>query len=281
MNIYREMNRASQTVGDWTEHQQAVRRLIEQAVTRTPKQEQAIVLGVGNGRDLPLEYLVETFEHVLLVDVDEVAVKRVASSLHHIKAGRAQWVTTDLTGFHAWVESQIVPPSQDAIREAWDSRSGTVDEDQPLAKWIGQGDLVVSIGVATQLLDPVLLCKWGPETVNRPEWRTVAKKAVEDHAELIRALRASGGVGALGTEIFSSEGAAPQRRIAFFDAVMQIDADTGAVLRTLNGLFPEARLELGATFSHAARPKPPVAWRWPWWFFPERLYLMQGWLLQD
>lgn len=86
MNIYREMNRASQTVGDWTEHQQAVRRLIEQAVTRTPKQEQAIVLGVGNGRDLPLEYLVETFEHVLLVDADEVAVKRVASSLHTERA---------------------------------------------------------------------------------------------------------------------------------------------------------------------------------------------------
>lgn len=276
MNIYRHMNRQSRTGGDWSEHSDAVLALIEQALSKTTRREQAIVLGVGNGRDLPLQLLVEQFEHVLLVDVDEVVLKRVANSLHDIKAGRAQWLAVELTGFHQWVESQTLSPPEDTLRAAWEARSRPTNEGRPLAAWCGRSDLVISVGIATQLLVPVLEEKWGPEM--RPEWRWVVDEAARDHGRLVRDLCAPEGIAAVATEVWTSEGVASKDQGAFRDLLAFSDEDESSVWSQISRRFPEARILSGLALGMASE-ESERQWEWPWFFTDSRLYVMHGWIM--
>jgi hypothetical protein len=87
---------------DWWAHAKRNRAFIEQAVNGCAQRKLAVVLGAGQAFDLPLPELARAFERLVLVDIDEPALKATISSIIKDPALRARVETRvlDLSGIN-------------------------------------------------------------------------------------------------------------------------------------------------------------------------------------
>src|SRR5262249_23050630 len=86
----------------WTSHGDRCRAFIERAAALTTKKGLAVVLGVGSAFDLPLPELAQSFETLVLIDVDERTLEATARGLIQLPGLRARIETRvmDLTGIN-------------------------------------------------------------------------------------------------------------------------------------------------------------------------------------
>lgn len=82
----------------WTHYREQIKHVIEATLEQYQvKHNHIVLLGAGNGNDVPISYLESVFERITIVDIDEQALDRlIARSIHPDKFVKA---VIDLTGF--------------------------------------------------------------------------------------------------------------------------------------------------------------------------------------
>ncbi|MCY0885472.1 MAG: hypothetical protein OWV35_06250 [Firmicutes bacterium] len=263
MDIYRRINRELRTGGDWSAHQEAVRGLMAAALGQAAARRRAVVLGVGNGRDLPLAELAAAFPAVVLADVDGEALRQTAGRLRG-RFPQVQWtaVEADLSGLHARLRSWRSWPRAEAVAQVL---AGVPPVPAELAPWAGSADLVLSVGVVTQLVAPVLRehLPTAPEAWPRQPADALFRGVADHHCALVDRLLAPGGMAVLVTEVFSSEGVPAARREEFLALMGGGGPDRE---RRVAASFPDALVLAGIFFLDACRqrqgPRPMRSWVW-------------------
>lgn len=278
MDIYRKLNRALQTGGDWTGHEAAVRRLLDEALARRPGRRQALVLGVGNGRDLPLDTLAQEFPRVVLIDIDGETLRNTAGRWRgRAPAVRWETVEADLSGLHELVRTWHGWPSPGILEAVL---AGVPDVPAALEPWTGTADLVLSVGVATQLVAPVVgdAFKTRPETWPRTQADLLFTAAARRHCSLIRRLLAPGGVAVLATEVLSTEGVPRARHKEFLELAARRDPEWQ---KRLLIAFPEAPVIPGVLLVQACLPASsgPGVHSWIWRLSEQKVLVMAGWVM--
>jgi hypothetical protein len=93
----------------WWAHAEKNRAFIEKAAAALDRRRVAIVLGAGHAFDLPLAALGRSFERLVLVDIDEVALAETAAALTRERGGPPGIETRvmDLTGINGELVRRI------------------------------------------------------------------------------------------------------------------------------------------------------------------------------
>ena len=279
MSIYHFLNRQMISVGDWATHQEGVQYLVDKAIKAMPFNRSAMILGAGNCRDIPLDIVTAHFDSVILVDVDDETLQHVASKFSNISR-----ISYDLSGLHAWINTLPTlssSTSEDiaAAETAWEQYAiPPLPTSHPLTPWMGRCDLVISIGVATQLIRPVLSSKFGsPQSSEIAPWPDIQFGLVRKHYQLIEQLLHPQGIGILGTEIMTSEWIPNHQLEAYADMVYNAPIDIVKAMKT----FPKSFIKIGAALYLEYLKQQPggIVVQWPWRFDWDRLYLMAGCLV--
>ena len=244
MQWYHMLNNSIKTGGNWETHQGAVRTLVQQALSQIPSRNTALILGAGNCRDIPLEILTNEFQLVILADADDTTIRHVAATGKNMLA-----IPCDLSGLHQWMatlphlEATTASERQD-IEEAWKTRAiPPIPAEHPLTPWIGQCDLVLSIGVATQLIFPALVFHTGNHQIaEQPPWPNIIVETARSHRKLAQDLLQPQGIGVFSTEIMTSENVT-----ARLPRFVELVSDNTLTLPESLMPFPEASLHVGVT----------------------------------
>ncbi|GMR08513.1 MAG: hypothetical protein BMS9Abin26_1518 [Gammaproteobacteria bacterium] len=127
----------------WDEHLQHTRGVIRDAVSQCQRHRKAVVLGSGMLLDIPLEFLSDTFEKVVLVDVLHLRGSR--RQWHHLN--NLEFVCDDISGV-ARALHDAIPTSQEQLPIP-QSCADLIDHDT---------DLLISANLLSQL--PVVPCDY-------------------------------------------------------------------------------------------------------------------------
>lgn len=92
-------SRAQRLRRDWAAHEARCRALVEQAMAGLASRRNALVLGSGLGRDVPVATLAVAFDTVILADAVHLAPIRLA----HRRRPNVSFVTLDISGSLRWV----------------------------------------------------------------------------------------------------------------------------------------------------------------------------------
>ena len=156
------------------------------------------VLGAGNANDLALAELLETFAAIELVDVDAEALAAGAAAQGLARDGRVRLHPgVELTGvaesLSAWFDAG--PPS---VADA-EAVAAAADRAAPWAG--GPFDVVASVGLLTQLIEPVIHRLPASHSGLLPVVRAIRGR----HLRLLLELLRPGGAGLLVTEVVASD----------------------------------------------------------------------------
>ncbi|WP_195724403.1 hypothetical protein [Paenibacillus monticola] len=181
--------RNDSTQHDW-QHWGGYRDQIQQVLEQTLEHNccgrgHILLLGAGNGNDVPISYIESIFERITIVDIDEKALDRfLTKSAHPEKYER---VIIDLTGVGAEVSSL------DDLKEKVDDLLPNVDF-SPLHPSF---DVVMNLCFTTQLISAFFYRKKN-KVAHTPEFSTQLDRLLErihiNIFESLRGLLASDGV---------------------------------------------------------------------------------------
>jgi len=143
----------------WTRHRELVRELVDRAAAGT-RRGRCLVLGAGNGNDIPLGHLADTFTELTLFDLDETALAAGAGRLTAPQKAGVRLLAGDLAGLAASGAAETIVHL--ARHSRWPDlarylltlrrKAGLLPPPE-----LGRGyDLVVSVCVATQLFVPFI-----------------------------------------------------------------------------------------------------------------------------
>jgi hypothetical protein len=156
------------------------------------------VLGPGNGNDIELGQLVDDFDKVALVDLDEQAVGRAVSRLSVEEARRVErHCPVELSGVLAELETWR------ARRRRTDAEISDVKRAAMAAPRpdLGSFDVVASTCILTQLIDAVYMAL----PVKHPRRDELLMVVRDRHSEMILEMLNPGGVGVLVTDFAVAE----------------------------------------------------------------------------
>lgn len=145
--------------GRWTRHRELVRELVDRAAAGT-RRARCLVLGAGNGNDIPLGHLADTFTELTLFDLDETALAASAGRLTAPQKAGVRLLAGDLTGLAASGAAETIVHL--ARHSRWPDLARYLltlrrKVGLPPPPDLGRGyDLVVSVCVATQLFVPFI-----------------------------------------------------------------------------------------------------------------------------
>ncbi|GEM_PF-6303961 len=144
--------------GLWRNHLNTSRDLILQGLAKA-QSGRAVILGASDGKELPLQALVERLDAVCLVDIDEASMHRARNALPETLRPRCELQVVDLTqGCIRTLLDQAEPvlavekggDVAQALVEVLDSISAEFQPQPWLERW--RGSYVVSSMVLSQLL---------------------------------------------------------------------------------------------------------------------------------
>ncbi|MDO7785829.1 hypothetical protein [Desulforamulus aquiferis] len=148
------LNQSTKDYGNnWThiqdQYEQILKRLLNEF---NPNAKRILLLGAGNGNDLPLSFIEETFDYIEVVDIDKIALNRLLQKLKHKK--KFSLKVCDFTGLdncNSGIESLI---SEESIPE----KVKLIEALQPnpsLKALSYDFDIVMNCNFSTQLLTPI------------------------------------------------------------------------------------------------------------------------------
>ncbi|GGA47030.1 hypothetical protein GCM10010917_35360 [Paenibacillus physcomitrellae] len=81
----------------WTGYREQIRRMLEQTLAESRSgREHLLLLGAGNGNDVPISFIESQFERITIVDIDEQALDRLLAKVK--QPGKFIKAVIDLTG---------------------------------------------------------------------------------------------------------------------------------------------------------------------------------------
>jgi hypothetical protein len=242
--------------GYWQDHLDSCRMFIAEGVDKVARQTTATVLGASEARDLPLEILLERFDQVNLVDIDEPSLQAALAGLRQNPrtaglAGKVRCIVEDVTGdrlaqlvgdcCNRVITAQDPAGALRGVLECYERYEPAVPDGivRPL-----RASYVISSGVASQLLPLVLagvseaLQQRFPRLQFDPETQRVYSaaaaglrgKLLEQHARTLAALTEDEG------------------RIAWWDTVAKTPAWRQMTELELRSLFGVLADQLGERF---------------------------------
>ncbi|MBD8838884.1 hypothetical protein IFU39_13770 [Paenibacillus sp. CFBP 13594] len=111
-----------------------------------------LLLGVGNGNDIDINYFEEKFEEVILVDIDEDALNHLISRVKHPE--KFTKVVADLSGIaHHFETFEFLNKTSSQVETFL--RKIKIEHD--LSKIQGKFDCIINCNYTTQLIHPHLL----------------------------------------------------------------------------------------------------------------------------
>lgn len=250
----------------YASHRARVTRLLLDA--RPVTGERLCVLGAGNLNDLDVASLLSEFREIVLVDVDDAAIRRGLSRQGFSEDARARIVApVDVSGAFADLAALPNGASDDEV-----SRCLRAIVQHPDLGERARCDVVASIGLLTQLIDGVLrsIGESHPRS-----WELVSAMRSQ-HLRLMLAQVKAGGSAVLVTEVVSSDSCPELLSVSEDDlpSVLRraIDARnffTGTNPAALHQLL---RSEAGIA-DRLANVRFTEPWRWP---FLVRTYAVYG-----
>lgn len=96
--VYRDINlQAKEVTHFWIDHKEKLNFLYEKSISFLKNNENAIILGVGNGEDLPLKAVVDSFQSTTLLDIDKDTLLETKYSLPSELQKKVKSIVKDLT----------------------------------------------------------------------------------------------------------------------------------------------------------------------------------------
>lgn len=286
MDIYQESNDSTRFDFFDHHHPAVIKMLTQKAIEQLAHHRVTMVLGAGNCNDIPLDLLLETFDTVVLVDVDETALDFACNTkIGSPSASKLTKIVTDLTGIHSAIK-QLTPPITD---EQIDSVLNQIVQpfplSSPLIEWQGRCDLVLSIGVVSQLVDPLIDNFYQDEISRSSQTFIPMQNAVADqHFNQIRFLCSPIGIGILVFERYSSKPVAqdPPKMKQYLYLLSRVEENTTDILNLLQKpTWTPCRMRgTKPLLSLVQQTRHDGLFAWPWIFNHEQIYLMMGWLLR-
>jgi hypothetical protein len=158
------------------------------------------ILGAGNGTDLDLPRLLDTFHEVHLVDLDAEALARARQGLPAAMRERLiPHAPVDLSGFMKRVDEWGESFPDDATL----AQSAIASTRDMIAELGGGFDTVVSTGLLSQLIVPFHRA-WITSRIN---WRRLDAAIIAVHLATLVGITRSGGRGVLAFDVLSSKDA--------------------------------------------------------------------------
>ena len=93
-------SRSGRRARQWGPHYRRCHAVVERAMRGLPRHRTAVVLGSGLVRDVPLDALLGSFRHVLLVDAIHLPTVRARFAFEK----RVRLLTADLSGLSGWLD---------------------------------------------------------------------------------------------------------------------------------------------------------------------------------
>lgn len=178
-------------------HRQRVTQLLLDA--RRSLSDRLCLLGAGNLNDLDLAALSSAFREIVLVDVDEAALRRGLARQGFAEDVRLRVAAPiDVSGVFA--ELTQIGSDQQAREDTINSCLRTLAQPRRFEEQVC-GDVVASVGLLTQLIDGVLRSVGE----SHPRAWDVVSALRTQHLRLMLDLAAPGGTAALVTEVVSSD----------------------------------------------------------------------------
>jgi hypothetical protein len=100
--------RARRCARDWAQHEENSKAFVLKALEDLPRKRIAVVLGSGLLRDTPIEVLSQTFETVILYDLQHIASIRAWATLKGLR--NLRFIHRDLSGYQALKAGAAVEP---------------------------------------------------------------------------------------------------------------------------------------------------------------------------
>lgn len=267
--IHEQARRNTESDAAWelyAPHRARVTRLLLDA--RPVTGERLCVLGAGNLNDLEVAPLLSAFREIVLVDVDDAAIRRGLSRQGFFEDARVRIVApVDVSGAFADLAALPKDASNDEV-----SRCLRAIAQHPDLGEQARCDVVASIGLLTQLIDGVLrsIGESHPRS-----WELVSAMRSQ-HLRLMLSQLKAGGSAVLVTEVVSSDSCPELLSVSEDDlpSVLRraIDARnffTGTNPAALHQLL---RSEAGIA-DRLANLRFTEPWRWP---FLARTYAVYG-----
>lgn len=286
MDIYQTSNDSTRFNFIDHHHPAIIKHLTQKAIEQIATHHVAMVLGAGNCNDIPLDLLLETFDTIVLVDIDEKALDFVCNTkIDSHSASKIMKIVTDLTGIHNAIKQLMLPITDEQIGNVLNQIAQSFPPSSPLVEWFGQCDLVLSIGVVSQLIFPLLDAYYQAGIINNLHAFSPVMDAVsQQHYNQIQGLCAPDGAVLLALDLYTSK-SIKKDPITFGkycvllgrlndmtseEVLSQLDKDW-AYCRMQHAQFMRTFIDLHEHGSH---------WIWPWIFTLEEIYLMMGWILR-
>lgn len=269
--IQEQARRNTEADAAWTlyaPHRQRVTQLLLNA--RPPTSERLCLLGAGNLNDLDLAALSSPFREIVLVDVDEVAVRRGLLRQGFAEDARVRVMApTDVSGVFANLAR--MEQGQGVIDEAIDSCLRTLAQSHSLGEQV-HCDVVASVGLLTQLIDGVI------RSVGESHprlWELVSAIRTQ-HLRLMLELTMPGGAAVLVTEIVSSD-SCPALLTVNEGGLPELLRQEVAARNFFTGANPAALQQLLRTEVGLAEQLSNTRFTEPWlWPFLTRTYAVYG-----
>jgi len=218
------------------------------------------IFGAGNGSDVDLLRLAETFREVHLVDLDGEALERARQDMPAAVRERViPHASVDLSGFMShlddWGES--FPDDVTLGRAAFDASRATVDR-------LGRRfDVVLSTGVLSQLIVPFERA-W---VTSRLNWRRLDAAITSLHLATLVASARAGGCGVLAFDVLSSKdapGLSALANVCAGELAAAVDAEVaaGALALQPHPTTLLEQLQFPGMASMVRAPRLTAPWLW-------------------
>ncbi|MGO4695573.1 hypothetical protein AB4Z50_14975 [Paenibacillus sp. 2TAB26] len=186
----------------WDEYRQLTEGLIRNLDgKRSILGGRALLLGAGNGNDLPLEFLEKGFEEIVLVDIDQSALDRLLTKVSD--PNKFKTVIADLSGVSDQLPSSLSDKSEAELIHLME---GLTYNPTWATSIQGQFDFIMTCHITTQLVAPVFMnqvsflpSQFGAFNVNLNK---LANLVVEGLIEAIQSLLSVKGVLLHSTDTF-------------------------------------------------------------------------------
>jgi hypothetical protein len=218
------------------------------------------IFGAGNGTDLDLPRLAETFREIHLVDLDGEALERARQGLPAAVRQRViPHAPVDLSGFMShlddWGES--FPDDATLGRSAFDAA-------RAIMAGLGRGfDVVLSTGALSQLIVPFHRA-WITSQAN---WARLDAAIIAVHLATLVGSTRSGGRGVLAFDVLSSKDAPALsglvgRSAAELDATVETEVAAGNIILQPHPMALLQQLQFPGMASMVREPQLTAPWLW-------------------
>lgn len=286
--IYEEFNKDSKTVSMyWTDHKNQVELLIDKALHASSPSENAIILGAGNGDDLPLTKIIDFFGQTTLLDVDENTLKYTVQALPLKYRDKTQLLSIDLNNADQKLVNQYINYlSYEQPNMALVTLQKLISDRKLFPnKLCDQNfDLVISSTISTQLASAFTIFAevLGGNLKNELLiiGETFGTKAAENHVNQIYNLLSDGkdSVAIIVSEQFVWSDEFLEQKL--IKNIMSKPEDM--LLESNQKLFEEAKIYINGRITESMLSKFQIIFKaqWIWQFNEKRHYLVKGWIVK-